>query len=168
MKVGAGQRTWTVPHTVSSPLHFTPLFSQGTDTPGTVESVIMTHHELCHKVTSSWWQHVGRHHDSWFWDSLQAWLHRCPGMQTWETGLTLHLFTAWTPDPDFSCSPLGRDNLNERDRDLQRQCKRKRRSRTARALWKGGEMSCSCKTVPVSQPCRSGQIQDAEWSHVPD
>lgn len=86
MKVGAGQRTWTVPHPVSSPLHFTPLFSRGTDTPGTVESVIMTHHELCHKVTSSWWQHVGRHHDSWFWDSLQAWLHRCPGMQTGRQG----------------------------------------------------------------------------------
>lgn len=91
-----------------------------------------------------------------------------PRVHTCLTGLTLHLFTAWMPDPDFSCSPLGRNNLNERDRDLQRQCKRKRRSRTARGVWKAGESSCFCKTVPVNQPCRPGQIQDAEWSHVPE
>lgn len=134
------------PPLFSSPLHFTPLFLLGTDTTGSVECVIMTHHELCHTVTSSWWQHVGTCGS----EKPAGMATQMSRVHTWETGLTLQLFTAWMQDPDFSCSPLGRNNLNDRDRDLQRQCKTKRRSRTARALWKAGEMSCFCKTVPVN------------------
>lgn len=66
------------PTLFSSPLHFTSLFSLGTDTAGSVESMIMTHHELCHTVTSSQWQR-GEASGLVVLKQLQAWLHRCPG-----------------------------------------------------------------------------------------